>query len=157
MRFGYQTIIFGRCVKNWERMLGIIADAGFEGVELFQPPREIAQNQNIEGVLELLGRFRLRLIGLAGGTIRERARFLGEFKEPYLYADRFEEAERQVLADGYTVAIHPHVFKPIHRVDDAIQILEDPELAQLPGRLLLLPDTAHLTIVGDDPLEVVTR
>jgi sugar phosphate isomerase/epimerase len=144
-------------VKNWERMLGIIADAGFEGVELFQPPREIAQNQNIEGVLELLGRFRLRLIGLAGGTIRERARFLGEFKEPYLYADRFEEAERQVLADGYTVAIHPHVFKPIHRVDDAIQILEDPELAQLPGRLLLLPDTAHLTIVGDDPLEVVTR
>jgi signal transduction histidine kinase/sugar phosphate isomerase/epimerase len=157
MRFGYQTIIFGRHVKDWERTFGFIADAGFAGVELFQSPSEIVPNRKIDALLELLSRFQLSLIGLAGGTIAERTRFLGDLKEPYLYADRFETAERQALAQGYTVALHPHVFKPIHRLDDAIQFLEDPELNQLPGRLLLLPDTAHFAIVGDDPVDAVVR
>jgi signal transduction histidine kinase len=118
-------------------------------VELFQPATELAANT--DQLLERLNRFGLALIGLAGGEIQARAKFLGEHRDVYLYADRFGPEERAALADGYTLALHPHVFKKMHRLEDAETILSDATLEPYRDRLRLLPDTAHLTIAGDDP------
>lgn len=149
MRFGCQTIIFGPTVANWDEVFEQTADAGFQGVELFQPASEIAPT--ITELLDRLGKHGLTLIGLAGDDIYSRQKYLGEYRNPYLYADRFEAAEREALEAGYTVALHPHVFKKMHRVEDAEAILNDPAYQANKERLLFLPDTAHLTIVGDDP------
>ena len=158
MRFGYQSIIYGprfESASELDRALAFISDSGFSGVELFQEPDEFRRlGLNCQQLVEKLARFGLSMLGMSGADLKARREFLGDYKSPYLYTDIFpiEEVQKTLLA-GYRVALHPHAFKPIHNVEDALRWFRDPRFQKYwqggTKQLLLLPDTAHSKIVWD--------
>ena len=173
MRVGYQSISWG-----WELegdgypMLKTIADAGYAGVELAQHPDEFGSPEKLYEMLNDPD-VNLRLLGLAGGSIAERANFVRRLIEldnihfangsaplekrvrfdsdhPYVYVDSWDAAQdaSHVPAEC-RVALHPHMFKPVQTASEALALLRDhPELR-------FLPDTAHLTVAGEDVTEVL--
>jgi signal transduction histidine kinase/sugar phosphate isomerase/epimerase len=146
MRFGCHTIIFGpRLGRNLDRILEVISEAGFEGVEVFQAPRELGDPN---AFLSKLRDRDLVLLGLAGGSLEDRAEFLrqanflpGEPK-PYLYLDSWSPLAAALARDGYRLAVHPHYLKRIEDDDHVRRLLKEH------SNLLYLPDTAHSYIVG---------
>jgi len=162
MRFAYQTIIYGwsfgqdepeQIKKAMERAFDAIASAGFEGIELFQKPRDLHLN-SYEQLEAILGK-KLVLAGMSGGSLSQMAEFLGGHKTPYLYTDCLPREESlEVLGKGYTIAIHPHAFKAIHNMNHVHAVYQNKDFRRYfeSGHLKLLPDTAHGHIVGDDVL-----
>jgi signal transduction histidine kinase/sugar phosphate isomerase/epimerase len=152
MKLGFQTIIWGPRIEDLEGALDIIAAAGYQGVEFAQRPDMLHQVRSIYTLLELLEKRHLALIGLAGGSLHERMRFCQNFRPAYLYVEDWDPHNApEAVAKGFTLALHPHVFKAIHRLDDAEKLLKKyPELK-------FLADTSHLTIAGDDPVEAIRR
>jgi len=70
----------------------------------------------------------------------------------YLYVDEWDETEVQEAMDrGYTIGIHPHLYKSIGSIREA-----DPYLQKFP-QLKLIADTAHLHLAGDDVLQTLER
>ena len=141
MRVAAQTVIWGNRLDNLANVLDLLATHGCEGVEFSQRPEMLG---NIATLLELLGERRLTFLGLSGGTLLDRMRFCGEVGRPeYLYVEGWDREAPAAVAEGFTLALHPHLFKPLHRLDDAKGLLnEHPELK-------FLPDAAHLHIAGD--------
>jgi len=175
MRFAFQTVIWGRRIHDVELVLDIIAACGYQGVEFAQRPEQICVcdpgsregDRPVRDINELLDLLRakgrtLALVGLAGGTLRERMDFCGpDFRPEYLYIEDWDaEAEEAVCATNpFRLALHPHWFKKVQRQAQAQAILEkyvrehpkDPD-----SRLLgFLPDAAHLYIAGDDPTQAI--
>lgn len=151
MRPGFQTIIWGPHVEDFDSVLDAIAAAGYHGVEISQRPDSLGNDMHdIAGLLRAIERRGLTLIGLAGGTLKERMDFCEDFRPSYLYVEEWDEhLSPQAVQMGFRLALHPHLFKAIHRLSDAEELLANhPEL-------WFLPDTAHLTVAGDDPVKAV--
>ena len=181
MKFAFQTIIWGRHIHDLELVLEIIAACGYTGVEFAQRPKDIRVRDegrpggfrpihNIDELLSLLAVCGLTLVSLAGGSLRERIEFCGpSFRPEYLYVDDFGDAEKKVLDEitsevartgtrpkPFAFGLHPHWFMTVQRWSQAIDILKRHRQSLPNGHCLrLLPDTAHLTIAGDDPVKAV--
>ena len=123
----------------------------------------------------------MRCIGISGGSLQEKIRFVQSYAaaqnlaagklgasstrglkstpntavgdgHPYIYLDEWEgEALTEALGTGVTLAIHPHMFKQIQTSADA----EDYFSRYKDKALHLLPDTAHLTVAGEDVVQVI--
>jgi signal transduction histidine kinase/sugar phosphate isomerase/epimerase len=156
MNLGFQTIIFGRRLDDLDRVLLTIRAAGFEGVEFFQHHESILgsdrQPVTYKVLLEKMRDNDLELLGLSGGSLADRVLYVGDDPKPlYLYVDDLDDPENQIaLEKGFTLAVHPHVFTKHERID---RVLQHPLLSN--PNVFLLPDTAHLAIVGDDPVQVL--
>jgi sugar phosphate isomerase/epimerase len=174
MKVGFQTVLWGRLVHDLDLVLAQLAAIGYQGVEFAQAREELRVRRNggerpIENVKELLQLTRkhgLELLGFAGGTLKERMEFCGDYRPPYLYVDSWDhDAQRAItMSPPFTLALHPHQFMPIRsmkHVDELfekIDVLFQKEDRQKAQELVkFLPDTAHLTIVENDPAEALRK
>lgn len=175
MRVAIQTISWGARVVDVGRMLREIKEAGYAGVEFYQHPHELGTADELYQTLHGLG---LRCIGIAGGSLQEKIDFVQRYtaaervafvlsfaaksgglkyqpspprdNQPYIYLDTWEgQSADNALRIGMTLALHPHMFKQIQTTADV-----DHYLDKHPG-LRFLPDTAHLTVAGEDVKTVI--
>ncbi len=130
-------------------MLDVIQQEGYQGVEFAQRTDFLG---DIDGLLRLLEERGLALVGLAGGSLRQRMDFCGRYTVPYLYVEDWEEdIAKEAIGRGFTLALHPHIFTQVHRIADAKQLLAEH------AALRFLPDTAHLVIAGDNPVKAIEQ
>jgi len=176
MKIGFQTIVWWPFRDYLKYILEVIAAAGYQGVEFKQNPEqllppftipqptlgtEFKQSSEllppIEQLRELMEEIRVKyelerfdLIGLSGGSLKSRMDFCKDFQPEYLYIEDWDEKVAKTAAEkGFTLAIHPHVFKPTNSLEIALERLkQDPKLK-------FIPDTAHLTVAGNDPVEAI--
>ena len=152
MNIGCQTTIWGAKIRNLEETLNAIRDAGYEGVEFHQRPENISERQanfSSQELEDLLGERGLTLLGLAGGSLRERLDFSESVKPMYLSIDHWDEqVAPAALEAGFTLAFHAHAYKPVQRVDQAQKVLTQNEQP----RLKWIPDTGHLSVMNEDIL-----
>jgi len=176
MKVALQTISWGRDLSDGGvQMLKAIRKAGYDGVELAQHPKVFKSATQLYSLLKGSGtkRDHLKLVGLAGGSLKERGVFLGELIEAqnlallkekgpldrivrfdkyysYIYIDDWEkEVCKELMLNHYTLALHPHMFKPIQNVKEAEKLLNEY------SELCFLPDTAHLTVAGEDLEKII--
>ena len=149
MKIGIETLVWGPRIEDLKYTLDAIVAAGYQGVEISQRRERLglgdrANEANIENLLQLLRDRNLVLIGLAGGTLLERIDFCGDFRPEYLCVYGWHKHARAAVDNGFTLGLHPHLSHPKHRIDDALELLnKHPELK-------FVPDTALLSIAGDD-------
>ena len=153
MLFGIHTIAWGERV-DLDTMLSEIKEAGYQGAELFQHPDVFSGG--IDAVVRAFQRHDLTLIGTCAGSFRERIDLVREYSKmhakpindpttPYIYIDEwYPGLAEKALQDGFRLALHPHMYMAVQTLKEA-----DDFLTKHP-RLLFLPDTAHLTIAGED-------
>ncbi len=170
MKVGFQTISWGRRLDdNGEKMLQVISKAGYEGVELMQHPNEFGSAKQLYSHLK---RLNLKLLGLTGGSIKERVDFIEELKDiesrdlacegeplervirfsrdyPYICIDTWDQRQVRLVGPELTLALRPHMFKPVQTAQEAEKLLSDY------SHLRFLPDTAHLTIAGANLLKLL--
>jgi signal transduction histidine kinase/sugar phosphate isomerase/epimerase len=196
MKFAFETIIWGRHIEDFEEMLKTVHSFGYQGIELAQRLEHVKVRQadgSTKTLLELgpdelerqLAKYPLadgtghmQVIGLAGGTLRGRLDFCmrSQTFRPFLYVEDLDFPDEDILdaitADNpFILALHPHWFKKIQRIDHASSEIEkkighlisirdtrtepltDKDTQALKDvyiqQIKLLPDTAHLTIAGD--------
>jgi signal transduction histidine kinase/sugar phosphate isomerase/epimerase len=160
MKVGFETVLFGRIVDDWPGKLRMIREAGFLGVEIAQSPEMLrlsgVGDYNI--LRSMLVDADLHLIGLAGGALKKRLEWVGNAEMPdYFYVDEWHQDEyRQAMKAGAVLALHPHLFLQIDTIADALKVLREHPPHEWPN-LKLLPDTAHLHMTGDDPLEILKK
>jgi len=174
MQVGIQTISWGTRV-DVGKMLHEIKAAEYTGVEFFQHPDELGPVDRLYHMLHDLG---LRCLGIAGGSLQEKIDFVRKYKtaaqlslvnslasksgglrrlphaaghsQPYIYLDKWEgQSADEALRIGMTLALHPHMFKGIQTSADAEEYLERH------AGLQFMPDTAHLTVAGEDVQKVI--
>lgn len=169
MRFAFETVLWGRRIDDLELVLDIIAAGGFTGVEIAQRPEDLflrnpdpngepRKLRDIHELLRLLEARKLTLVSLAGGPLNSRVKFCREFRPEFLYIEQWDDdAERAAtLPQPFVLGLHPHWFMSVHRMSQVHKILKTYREKYPEGRQLrVLPDTAHLTIVGDDPVQAV--
>ena len=157
MRFGFQTILWGRELADPEEVFRIIAGAGFQGVELAQDRAHLPPAQRL---MELLDRYRLDLIGVAGGNLEDKRKLMDELRpywqgrvargsapKPYIYVENAESPGfEDAISQGDRLALHCH-YPEVVAKSYAL-------LSTHPG-LLWLPDTAHLQIQYVDPVKSI--
>lgn len=170
MKVGFQTVSWGRRLHDdGKEMLQVISKAGYEGVELMQHPKEFGSAKQLYSHLKHLD---LKLLGLAGGSIKERVDFIEELIDienrailrqnepiekiirfgldyPYIYIDTWDRRQVQLVESKLTLALHPHMFKPIQTAQETEKLLLEHNY------LRFLPDTAHLTIAGANLLKLL--
>jgi inosose dehydratase len=175
MRVAMQTISWGPHPDNIETMLKEVVDAGYGGVELAQHPKVLGP---VPQLYELLQN-RLTLVGVSGGALSEKIAFVEEFiridkekagapgiysiapnaatalgreRSPYVYVDEWEgKRSEDALESNVALALHPHMFKSVQTAQEAENLLK-----QFP-KLRFLPDTAHLTVAGEDVVSTLER
>ena len=159
MKIGIQTIVFGRYLDEVEKKMELLQGIGFQGVEFFQHHENITSNGKALSFKELnslLSNHNLKLLGLSGGDLTERLNYYRRDGEepkqelPYVYVDDPDDVSQYLATEilqTLSIALHPHAFKRYEHVND----MESCSLSNTPG-VFLLPDTAHMTIVGDDPV-----
>jgi signal transduction histidine kinase/sugar phosphate isomerase/epimerase len=174
VRIAFETVIWGRRLDDVEFVLDTIAAFGYQGVEFAQSPEEIFVRDRVspEGrrpvkdVTELLSLLEVRslvLVGLSGGTLTSRMRFCGKYRPEFLYVENWREDDqeaREALAaePPFTLALHPQWFKRVQRVPQVKELLKRYRDQYPAGRhLRFLPDTAHMTIVGDRPADAISE
>ncbi len=144
VKIGLQTICWGPRIDDPEHLCQVAAALGFQGIEFAQIPSAIG-GLTIGALLQLMKKYRLELIGLSGGSLSERMAFCEDFRPHYLYVEDWDPHIAPVAeADGFQLALHPHLFKPIFRIGDASRLLREHR------RLRFILDTAHLSIAGED-------
>lgn len=158
-----QTVLWGRELTNLRLTLRTIRAAGYAGVEIAQAPQNIIVDPSTPATCrppldgqeldEICREERLKFLGLSGGSLRDRLRFCGRFRPPYLYTDTWNadcEANSRVPLP-FVLGLHPHLFMPLGSLEPALTRVkqEDRRFAKL------LPDTAHLTIMERDPAKVI--
>jgi sugar phosphate isomerase/epimerase len=177
MHVAIQTISWGARVIDVGQMLREIKEAGYTGVEFFQHPDELGP---VDGLYHTLNGLGLRCIGIAGGSLQEKIDFVrkyiwaerasmissslasrdgprwqlysGSENQPYIYLDNWEgKAAEDAMRIGMTLALHPHMFRQIQTTAEV-----DNYLSKHAG-LRFLPDTAHLTIAGEDIKTVIDQ
>ena len=157
-KYAVHTISWGN--KPLEKIVGEVAKAGYAGAELFQHPGRIG---GVEAVVEEFDKHNVHLVGVAFGAFLERCDFvrrmaairnvsLDDPSLPYVYCDEWREEIphfKAAASEGFKIALHPHMFKPVQNVDEAQRILDaNPSV-------LALPDTAHLQVAGNDPVKAI--
>jgi sugar phosphate isomerase/epimerase len=164
VKFALQSIVWGHQVSNIREMLSQAFVAGYRGIELFQD----IEDSNFGGATGLHQAFRdckMSLVGVASGSMSERVEFVKEYcrllgvktthsQAPYIYVDEWDGRCDDALGEGIRLGLHPHMFRPIQTMHEAMLVLDRFDMSRFP-QLQLLPDTAHSTIAGDDPVEVV--
>jgi sugar phosphate isomerase/epimerase len=168
MRICYQTVIWGRRIDDLEMVFSQLEAIGYEGIEFAQAPSELYVRcgvdspasrpvRDIRELLDLARKHNIEVLGFAGGTLEERIAFCGDYRPPFLYMDSWEGAELALQQNPpFTLAVHPHLFMPIRSMNRVDEIMESipPEQRQY---IKFLPDTAHLTIVEDDPAKAILK
>jgi sugar phosphate isomerase/epimerase len=159
MRLAIHSISWGEHISI-DRLLFDVKNAGYSGVELFQHPESLGTPAEVYAKFCKYG---LQLVGMCGGCFSERVDFirdyatamgkpLADMSVPYAYLDgRVENEVIQAMNAGIRVGLHTHMYKPVQTLNEAALTLE------LYPRLRFVPDTAHLTIAGDDPVQAIER
>ena len=172
MRVAIQTLSWGR-QPDVGQMLADVAAVGYAGVELAQHPDVLGPADELHARLTGLG---LVCLGLSGGSLDEKCRYMTRYStaillaklqgksaaaaaagrrsarpSPYLYVDEWEGQRSVEALVGNTLALHPHMFKSFQTAREAEELL-----TRYPD-LWLLPDTAHLTVAGEDVIGVLNR
>lgn len=154
MRFAYQTIIWGSKLPLQDALTAV-RECGFQGVELAQGVQGLIEEGIVNSALhlsEILAQQQLRLIGLAGDSLRDRmAQVRPGPSSPYLYADVWDADAELALKDGYNLAVHVHAFMPLRSTRQVFQLLERHSSANLKW----IPDTGHLTVLNENIQEVL--
>lgn len=160
-RFAIQTIAWVN--TSLEEILRDVTSAGYEGIELFQRDEELG---GMDRLVEACRDHQIKIVGMCGGSFIERCEQVRKYCDktgirvndqknaPYVYCDEWKASDTkfaQALKSGLRIALHPHMYKPVQTMREADQILKANPF------LLFLPDTAHLTIAGDDPVEAIRR
>lgn len=159
-KFAVQSIAWGH--QSLDVILREAKAAGYCGLELFQHPGDLGGPRAIH---DAFVRADLHLVGVTCGSFDERCVLVREIAKlrhvgvghplmPYVYTDEWRDAAprfQDALAEGFRVALHPHMYKPVQTMAEAEAIL-----ARHPN-LSFLPDTAHLKIAGDDAVEAVVK
>ena len=116
--------------------------------ELAQDPKRLVAERQIAdiGMLEdMLAARNLQLIGLAGGSLRDRMSFCGaDRKRYYFYVDRWDADADAAISAGFRVAVHVHAHMPIRSLTQAFALLKKHPSLQW------IPDTGHLTVLEED-------
>lgn len=68
-------------------------------------------------------------------------------------ANSLNELGRQTAELGIKLAPHPHIWGPVERPHEIDRIMELTD----PAYVWLLPDTAHITLGGGDPVQIIDR
>ncbi|MEK7361936.1 MAG: TIM barrel protein, partial [Pseudomonadota bacterium] len=72
--------------------------------------------------------------------------------------DSLEDAELALKKDPpFTLAIHPHLFMPIRSMIHVDELLKEYNSKEQRKYVKFIPDTAHLTIVEDDPAQAIRK
>ena len=156
MKVGLQTICWGDCNGLFEGLLLDIKALGYEGIELAHVvPREkhneLAEKFCLSGI---------SLTGVACGSVSDRIELAQSFSKYfleqsfYIYADEWSAREHELYVESAlscNVAVHPHMFKPIQTFAEAKAVLAKHTYARF------LPDTAHMTVAGDNVLDVLQQ
>ena len=137
-------------IQDLPEVFRTVAAHGCRGVEFCHRPDQLLIDART--LRKMLSDYGLTLVGLSGGTLRERMEYCDdELRPEYLYVEDWEGAESQrAMNAGFVLALHPHLFKPVHRLAEAEKLLREHR------QLRFLPDTAHLTIAGDSPAHAVS-
>lgn len=174
MKLALQSIVFGTSLPNFHSMCESIRSAGYSGIELFQDFTSDAYKKPnadreyaVEGIMDAVLATGMTLVGVASGSLRERIAFVEQYglrliqknlgaEVPYVYVDEWNEVCELALRRGVKLAIHPHMFRPIQTIREAEDRLDEFPIERFPN-LQLMPDTAHMTIAGDNPVDVVKK
>jgi inosose dehydratase len=68
-------------------------------------------------------------------------------------ADTLNELGRRTAELGIRLAPHPHIWGPVERPEEIDRMMELTD----PAYVWLLPDTAHITLGGGDPVQIIDR
>lgn len=164
-RIACQTIVFGRRftgLEHLENAMSLVADSGFTGVEFSQAPHSSALGvPDIETLLRVVNGAGLELIGLSGGTLDDRLRFLNGARCKYLYTDRDDRTGiLQAASEGYIVGLHPNLFGGLETMRRCLELFVEvnTSLGSIEsGHVKLILDTAHLSVVGAEVLGTVQQ
>jgi signal transduction histidine kinase/sugar phosphate isomerase/epimerase len=190
----FGTIVWGQRIDDLDYMLKVLRACGYEGVEIAQSPENIfvlddgLENPrpigDIDHLVERCESYGLTLIGLVGGTLDQRVKYLGKRRDIYLYLDHWpDDAWRYLVqSDPIRLAIHPHwlmrISKRKHfeeligkvgeqvarhyeslRNGEGAGLHTKAECAELTAKAMqhlgLIVDTAHAVIAEDNPREFV--
>ena len=150
-KIAFQTILWGNRLSRPHEVFRMLAEHGFAGVEIAQPPSLLPPARELERLLHGLG---LQIVGLCGGEVAERMDYCDGLtvRPHYLYVEHCtDEMMATAQERGYRLALHPHVFKKTSHLAQATELLQ-----RFPD-LLFLPDTAHEEIVRDVPCEAIAQ
>ena len=150
MKVACQTILWGSKLEDPSHVFGTIRDLGFDGVEICQPPSFLPVATEL---VDMLRQSNLELLGFYGGSLTDRVRYCSGIIRPhYLCIEDWQDpACRDAIKDGFKLALHPHMFRPVHSLQSASLVMDaHPDL-------LLLPDTAHLFAARDDPVKAIRK
>ncbi|MBM3254394.1 MAG: TIM barrel protein [Candidatus Omnitrophica bacterium] len=178
------SLTWGNYYKNGsysiESILKDIKEAGFEGVELFEPLSKFGSPQQLEALLDKYG---LKLATLSGNLnltssdnkdmeeAEERIRFLntlkvdtfmlcgGWIKNPReksdinfeRFSERLEKLSSFAKELNVSVAYHPHLNCITETKGDIDKLFKNIKLTKL------CLDTAHLTAAGSNPIEIIKK
>lgn len=151
MEIGIQSILWGK-TPDLRAMLSTISRLGYRGVEIAQHPAYLVANLGSpQKFSEVLSEYGLTFLGISSGTLDERVEFARQVTPKYIYVENWgrDEEHRFASERNLLFALHTHMFKPVQTLEEAKQRLEE-----FP-RLRFLPDTAHLTVAGEDIFEVL--
>ena len=88
MKIGAETVIWGQQIDDLPGALDLLEFHGCEGVEFSQRPDTLGNARELKSMLRDRS---LHLLGLAGGTLRERMEFCGDVLRPdYLYVESWD-------------------------------------------------------------------
>ncbi len=147
MRVGCQTILWGTQLDDPVEVFQTIYELGFQGVEIAQPPSVLPRPNEMRAILEHLG---LEFVGFYGGSLAERLKYCRDYRPKYLAIEDWDESTcRKALRQGFTLAVHPHMYKRNHCLETASSILNEH------SEIKFLPDTAHLFLARDDPVDAI--
>ncbi|MFX0194577.1 MAG: TIM barrel protein [Candidatus Hodarchaeota archaeon] len=149
MKVACQTILWGTKFDDPVEVFQTIYELGFAGVEIAQPPSALPKPNELQAIFEALG---LEFVGFYGGSLAERMKYCRDYHPEYLAIEDWDEPNcNKALREGFTLALHPHMYKRNHCLETSSPLLRDhPELK-------FLPDTAHLFLARNDPSEAIKR
>ena len=185
IKVAFESVVWGPRIDDLDYMLSVLQACGYQGVEIAQCPSNIFVYENdatvpIGGIEVLVARcekHHLQLIGLVGGSLEDRVKYIEDRRDIALYLDDWPEHAWNYLVQPNPIrlAIHPHWFMPIRRrkhfeekiAEARAQVLahyrksestkdKAQELTENAcANLRLIVDTAHSFIAEDDPEKFV--
>ncbi len=174
MYVAIQTISWGR-EPDVGRMIQEIKEIGYQGVEFAQHPDVLGPPEELHKLLAAPltpGGPGLEFVGLSGGSLDEKIRYKdryvsvrrlaelhknrvattatkGKPADPYIYIDEWDPRRSPAAMSRNALALHPHMFKAFQTAREAEELLH-----RYPD-LWFLPDTAHLTVAGENVIDVL--
>src|SRR4051794_9873184 len=93
----FETVIWGRRILDFRRIANEIASLGYQGIEIAQHPQLLGV-ETLQELQAILRSANLTLLAFAGGPLKERMSFCGEYRPPYLYIDSLDEDAKRALS-----------------------------------------------------------